>query len=120
MASFKIFILVLILFGFRATHQELALRISKQGNVVFCDITQVTLHFTSRTIELETPQGNLNLTVIASKVGETAAWIAADERGNRYIVDDISSPDKKGKGYIFVPEIDYLYTYTIANQPLCE
>jgi allophanate hydrolase subunit 1 len=114
----KHLILGALLFAGLQTYAQkpLALRITQEGNPIYCGITEVLITVDKKKIILESAKGSLILTVIKKKDQSAKA---EDTRGNIYYVDAYYDGDK-GYKLVLTPEINYLFKYEVANINICE
>lgn len=112
---------ILFLFALTCSGQETYLKVYNPSELVFCGMSDAILDVDTknRKVTLTTKYGNLNLKVLKQNAGRYKSYKCEDQSGNKYLVTPIEN-DTGGSGLIFEPETDYMYTFEIANQPLCD
>jgi hypothetical protein len=98
-----------------ASAQILSLKITQEGNPIFCGDRRVDVEITKKRVVVKSAEGSLDLKVIKNRKEVRAV----DRHGNLYIVEAYQfGPEQYS--LVITPKINYLYKFEIANINLCE
>lgn len=96
---------------------DLALRIEREGEIVYCGVVPIKVEITKKVFTMISTKGSLNLKIIERKKTYS---IGVDEHGNKYTLRSlVSSEDKDGRALVITPDNSYMYEFMIANRNIC-